>query len=197
MKSYNGIYMLFLATLMACCNRPLERDAYISWVTSERSGLRDILTNGDYFFDVQYQPAEMVYLQRYSESNASEEERDAALAEISTLQYYTLTVGMIDNSVDFIQSGTSGPEERQAKIYYFSYPFQEDIALIEGGEKRSPVLFHFERSMDMKNRRTFVMGFEKPIDGEGETSFIIDSHFFGPESIVLTINKQDIKKLKQ
>jgi hypothetical protein len=196
MKWTDSILMLLLATLMSCCNRPLDRDAYVSWLKNEKNGLRDIRSEGGRYFDLQYQPAEMVYLQRNPGNSLGREETEAELEGISVLQYYTLTVGLERGGEDFIASGTSGPAERQERIYYFSYPFQEDIFLVENGKKLSPVLFHFERSMDMKSSRTFVLGFENTGAGRGTATFVIESPLFGPAPIELKINKTDLKKLK-
>lgn len=196
MKWTNSIFMLLIATLLSSCNRPLDREAYIGWLTAEKNGLRNVQSVSDHYFDLQYQPAEMVYLQRYPKNDRPQAERNVELEGIAALQYYTLTVGLADTGEDFIFSGTSDPTERQNRIYYFSYPFQDDIYLLENGEKLSPVLFHFERSMDMKSSRTFVMGFENKATGPGVVSFVVESPFFGPEPITLKINKGAIKKLK-
>src|SRR5690606_27290553 len=130
------------------------------------------------------------------ESGSGREEMERELERISGLQYFTLTIGLGESDVDFIRAGTTDEGERQKKIYYFSYPFQDDVFLMENGKKLTPALFHFERSMDMKNSRTFVLGFENTGSGSGYATFLIDSPFFGPEPIELKINKTDIKKLK-
>lgn len=138
MKRSNCIFVLLLATLMASCNRPLGKEAYIDWLTAEKNGLRAVRSAGDHYFDLQYQPPEMIYLQRNPQGGLPGRDREAELEDIAALQYYVLTIGLADNPEDFIVSGTSGPAERQARIYYFSYPFQEHVFLLEEGKKLSP-----------------------------------------------------------
>ena len=196
MKYCSTSIFILISTLISCSQPVLEKDEYIQWIISKDNDVKDNRSVGDYFFYLQYQLPEWIFLQRNSNSSITGHEMKLAIDEISSLQYYTLTIGLNDGNEDFINSGSPKTGEIEKRIYYFSYSFQEDISLKEDGKRILPVLFHFERSMDVKNSRTFVMGFENTNSSLGKISFIIESPFFGSVPIELSINKNNAKKLK-
>ncbi|MDQ3395276.1 MAG: hypothetical protein M3512_14345, partial [Bacteroidota bacterium] len=117
-------------------------------------------------------------------------------AEVDHLQYYLLKIEVAGSNMDFLNHGIQSIQEKQEKIYYFSYLFQDDIYLEEEGEKLPCVLFHFERAMDMKNSRTFVLGFEKPLKESESACLIINSDQFDAQNIKIKISKKNIPNLK-
>jgi hypothetical protein len=80
-------------------------------------------------------------------------------------------------------------EDIENKLYYFSYRFQYDIHLEENGIVLPCVLYHFERSLDLVNSRTFLLGFENRDSLSMEAHLIIQSDQFSEKSRRIKILK--------
>ena len=183
-----------LAIVLYACSGPIDKDAYVRWVQDQENGLHVTKIVGDYVFDLQYQPTDYVVLQR-SAGNLNAGQYDQMKNEISSMQYYTLTISIADNRSDFIDFNIQSLQEKQQKLYYFSYQFQDDIHVEENGKKLPCVLFHFERPVDLKPARTFVLGFERT--GDSPTSVLnIISDYLGGEVVRINISKENIPTLK-
>lgn len=175
--------------LLSSCKEKLDRSAFINWVHDYKNGLHVKKSVSEFVFDLQYKPAEYIALMSTTPTVSTD----------PTLEYYTLNISLKDPSVDFINHNVNNSDEKQKKVYYFSYLFQDDIFLEEAGGRMPCVLFHFEQS-DLKKSQTFVLGFEKPksaIDGPGdETRLVIESPYFTSLPIKIKISKASIPELK-
>lgn len=91
------------------------------------------------------------------------------------IEYFKIKLEQIDD-LDIVQylSETSGLT-REEVLYYFSYRLQGDIFLEQGAQKEQSVLYHFERSFDLKSGRVFTMGFVPDGDKEAGVTLLIDS----------------------
>lgn len=58
---------------------------------------------------------------------------------------------------------------------------------------QSPVLYHFERSMDMKASRTFVLGFENDENYSGMSVIRVLSPDLGINEVLLETNENHTK----
>lgn len=176
-----------LSTLLSSCDNTLEREEYISWVRDYENGLHVRKAAGDFDFDIQYQPA--FYLALLN--------NDTSYVSNQGIDHYILKVGVSDEDSDIINYGVKSNEELQRRSYYFSYVFQNDIYVLEGGKKLPCVLYHFEPS-DMTNDRTIVIGFEKN-EGVGsvdESIVVIESPFFSALPIKIKVSKKRIPAVK-
>jgi len=168
----------------------------MQWVESRDNPLHITQTEGEYLFDLQYQPAEYVYLQRINARDVSAQWDTAALKDIEGMQYYTLTIGLTDPRLDFLNHQVANPSQKGEKLYYFSYTFPQDIYLVDNNRKLPCELFHFERSYDLKPSRTFVLGFENPHKQSEEATLVVQSPWITDKPVSLRINKKDIPKVK-
>jgi hypothetical protein len=161
----------------------------VNWVNDYTNGLHVKKTFSDFVFDLQYQPAEYIALMGNQPSVSIDD----------NLEYYTLKISLTDPLSDFIDYNVQNGSEKQKKLYYFSYLFQNDISLEEGGVSMPCVLYHFEQS-DLKKSRTFVLGFQKAsgevADKKDETRIIIDSPYFNSLPVKIKISKGSIPELK-
>lgn len=186
-----GAFLMFVA-----CSGTLEKDQYVKWVQDQKNGLHVSKKVNDFIFDLQFQPTDYVLVQRHYQK-LHKDNYEEFEAEVDHLQYYVLKIEIADSKIDFINHGLQSIQEKQEKIYYFSYLFQDDIYLEEEGKKLPCVLFHFERAMDMKNSRTFVLGFEKPLkEAESVRLVINSSDQFEGSKIKIKISKKNIPSLK-
>ncbi|MEL6559870.1 MAG: hypothetical protein AAFQ94_16900 [Bacteroidota bacterium] len=75
--------------------------------------------------------------------------------------------------VEFLKEKSG--ESAQSILYYLSYRMQKDIYLEVDGIKLDNVLYHFERSFDLKNERVMTVAFEAPLKDNQTTRLVIDS----------------------
>ena len=188
-------FLLGIATVWwVGCQSNLSQSDYIDWVQDYDNHLRAHKKVGDYFFDLQYQPPAYLQLLRQYNGEATEKSPSSTVAD--DLQYYKLEIGMSDGATDFINYGIESMADKQRKIYYLSYTFQNDIYLREAEETLPCILFHFERSIDLKSGRTFMLAFENKFNGNQEAQLIIDSPLFGGVPIKIKVSKTNIPNLE-
>jgi hypothetical protein len=156
-------------------------------VQDPKNGLHVIKQSNEYVFDLQYQPADYVWLQSGGQNAPS--------PDTESTQYYILTISPINSVLDLINN-SSDDAEKQEKLYYFSYLFQNDIQLEEKGKLFRCVLFHFEKNQVIKGGRTFLLGFESNEPKEKEVKIVIQSQQFGSLPIRIKITKENIPTLK-
>jgi hypothetical protein len=180
-----GLLLSLLLGTAAGCSGKLDRAEYMAWVEDYGNGLHVQKTVGAYRVDVQYKPAPYQAL--------LEQGVQTTLVHLDTtaeMQYYTLTLGLADGKGDFVAFGVDDYETQQRKLYYFSYLFQEDIFIEEGGKKLPCLLYHFERSYDLKPSRTCMLAFESPSRGTMPCRLVIHSPWLGDEPISLAITQK-------
>jgi hypothetical protein len=167
------------------CTRSLDRDEYVRWVSDYENGLHVSKESAPFIFDVQYQPTEYLAILDHSD-----------LQEGNAMQRYVLKVSMVDPKDNLITHSISTLAEKQQRLYYFSFLFQNDLFLEENGEELPCVLFHFEQS-GVGNYQTFLLGFEHPKKGHGtESKLVVKSEKFGSLPIKIKISKQDIPTVR-
>lgn len=193
-KKNQFLGILLLSILLSGCSGLLDQDEYVQWVRDYDNGLHVSKRVGVYNLDVQYQPARYVQLQKmstgsYHETNANEKGSEE-------IQYYSLTVGLADKNVDFINYDVRDIAEKQRKQYYFSYRFQDDITLEEDGEELPCVLYHFERPVDLRGSRTILLGFEQKVTNAQEATLKITSDQFGSLPVRIKVSKANIPDVK-
>lgn len=188
------LYLIGLIFL-AGCNSKLDSNQYIKWVRDTENQLHVKTSASNFVFDVQYQPADYILLQRAG--GQIDKNRYASLREeVQSIQYYTLTISVADEKTDFIDFNVHDLSEKQRKLYYFSYEFQNDIQVMEDGKLLPCVLFHFERPVDLKPARTFVLGFENLNPQSKESTLQISSRYLGGEPVKIKIVKENIPTLE-
>jgi hypothetical protein len=194
MKASIIMMMVVSVALLSSCTNSLDREEFFQWMRNEKNGLHIVQSSGDYKFDVQFEPSNYVALRQHAESPG--QAVGDVLKEAQNLQYFTLTVGLVNQEGDFLDHNVSNLSQKQQMLYYYSYQFQDDIKLEDEGTTLPCVLYHFERSADVKNSRTFVMAFENPHKDSKEVKLVIQSPVFGAVPVGITISKNNIPSLK-
>lgn len=184
-----------LGYLMVSCNQPMQSEDYIQWIRDYRNGLHVKQRTGGFEFDVQYQPADYLRLQRKQSGGLSKAGNQGHEDGLELMQYYTLAIGLSTGDTDLLDHGTEDMESRQRRLYYFSYHFQYDIVLEEGNRRLPCVLFHFEKPADLQGRRTFLLGFERYESDAEEAKLIIDSSQFGSLPVHIRVLKDKIPEV--
>lgn len=194
MKNTKFFYVCGLLLALGACRNELSIREFDAWIRDYDNGLHVKKESGHYLFDIQYQPAELVVSQQHDFS--SEEEYLKLVRNQSNLQRYILTVSLKDKDADFINQQVNDLTEKQQLLYYFSYRFQDDVYLEESKRSFPCALYHFERSSDLKNSRTFVLAFETPDEHAKESEIVITSPLFGPSPIRIKVNKDNLPTIQ-
>ncbi|HEY3402428.1 MAG TPA: hypothetical protein VGK59_03515 [Ohtaekwangia sp.] len=169
----------------AACSNTMDESSFVQWVTDYENGLHVRREAGDYIVDVQYMPEDFKWLQY----------RDQPRQQDDQLQYYTVTIQPKIDDMDLIDFNIQNEAERQQRLYYFSYSFQNDLMIEENGQALPCVLYHFERPADMKNSRTFLLAFEKHPQASQDVRLVINSRVLGSLPVNIKINKSNIPAL--
>jgi len=176
---------LVMSLTIGCARHPGDKD-YVTWVRDYDNSMHVRHVEGGLVYDLQYQPSEYMWMQREGAYDAEAFEKNKA--EFEGIHYLTLIIQSIDHS-DFIKARSHNEREKQQNLYYFSYLFQNDIRLEQGGEVLPCVLFHFERDVNMNGNRSFVLGFENKGSGEKEMQLIIQSELLGATPVKIKVKK--------
>lgn len=189
------ISFVFTTTWLIGCTSSLDQPAYVRWVEDPSHGLRVQQTVNDYVLELQYKPTDYVALQRLNRGSDTNHTLsfNQVRNELASLQYYTFTVRTHDSANDLLRYGTA--EEKQRLLYYLSYELQYALHLEEQGQLLPCALYHFERSYDIKQTHTIVLGFAQS-DTPGPTAtLVIDPPLFSPDPVRLTIQKPTLPEL--
>ncbi len=181
---------LCLAILISSCSKQLSKEEYIRWVQEPENGLHTIKESNGFIFDLQYQPDQYLWLQSGDKGQPDFGNKS------DNIQHYLLTISLSDPELDLINNNIESTSEKQEKLYYFSYLFQNDIQLEEDGKLFPCVLFHFEKNQVARGGRNFLLGFENKEPEENEVKVVIQSEQFGSLPIRIKINKENIPTLK-
>ena len=178
------LVFLFL-TIIASCSRSLDKNEYVEWVKDPVNGLHVKERSGEFEFDLQYLPSDYVWITSGMDANTRK----------SSSEQFILTILPIDPSRDLIIDFVQNESEKQERLYYFAYQFQNDLSLVSSNQRKTCVLFHFERQHDVKNGRTFLLGFEPTDTSAEEMNLMIESPYFSSLPISVKISKKNIPSL--
>jgi hypothetical protein len=93
-----------------------------------------------------------------------------------------LSIGLADGKSDPLWQGAANKIAYQQRVYQLSYQLQENIYLEQDGGRLPCVLYHFERSYDLRPERVVVLAFETKKPGR-PSSLIIDSELFANQPV--------------
>jgi hypothetical protein len=182
-----------LVFLGACRPSALPEDKYLNWMKDQKNGCHKVKKVGDISLEVQYKPTDFVMAEEIDGRMLSAQEYSNRKKEIDGLQYFDLRIK--DNS-GLIEGETGSKQEMNERLYYFSYEFENDLTLIDGNDTLPCVLYHFERTYNLKNTRNFVIGFEKKNRKEMEDKcLVIDSRALGLGIVKIKIDKEALENI--
>jgi hypothetical protein len=184
MKKGSSVMFLLVCLWLMACSGALRQEDYRTWVEDMDNGLHVQQDEGNYLIDVQYMPADYMWLQNPSGNRH----------ELDSMEYYRIILTP-KAAIDFLDVDVKTPEDRQRRLYYFSYLFQNDVLLEEDGIKKPCVMAHFESGADVQKGRRFVLGFESPGKPSGVSKLIINSEHLSSLPIVIKISKDNIPTL--
>ncbi|MEO1438568.1 MAG: hypothetical protein AAFV80_23715 [Bacteroidota bacterium] len=168
------------------------------WVKDEDNGLRKTKVIEDIVFDVQYKPKDFQVANYYKKAELSKTEYEAVHEKYEDLHFFDLKISVNDPlQKDITRYQVANNEEWQERLYYLSFPMQHDIKLVEGRDTIPCALYHFERSYDVADHRTFVLAFAKQENQSDHLpkTLIIDSPVFRTGPVKLKFSESALKNL--
>ncbi len=198
MKVYPYWLCLCCCLLMYSCERSLAPAQLVAYIQNPDNGLHKNKKVGQLQVDLQYQPTASVIANELRKNQITQEEYEQRVPDLESLQYFTLKLSVDEPGKNISTFDISHPQEEQERLYYLSFLMKHDIRLIEGQDTLAPVLYHFERSYDLADHRTFVMAFENktPHNIEDKT-FVFHSDLLGTGPIKLKFKENDLQNTPQ
>lgn len=188
MKASKGYLIIVCAAILGSCQGALSQKELVSWVHDYENGLHQKKAVGDYIFDVQAKPVEYLRVVQSAKMNVD--------SSHSSLQYYDLKIQLKDGKTDLLKYKVTDEKNYYEKLYYFSYHFQQDIYVEQGGKKLPCALFHFERSYDLSPIRTFVLAFEKSPQKDQGSTLVINAKWLETGPVKIYFEDIKIPKIK-
>lgn len=188
--------------LFSCSNTFLKPSDFVEWVKNEENGLfkeKDIQVVK---VAAQYKPVEYVIANEMRTNDIQEELFEKRKEELEGLQYFNIQISINQPNYDVTNYNVFNEQDKEKRLKYLSFGLQNDIHLVEGQDTLPCLLYHFERSYDVKPHRTFVVAFDntknnvkEDIKKKMDKTIVIDSPIFNTGPIKLKFKKEDLYKL--
>lgn len=188
---------LILAIGFSSCQQSVTPSELVSYVRKGKNGLHKTKTIGSLSLDLQYRPVDYVIANEFRSNTIDSEAYQQRKNELGDLQYYNLKLGFTGNEeMDITKYNVTTDQELQERLYYLSFHLKNDIRLIQGTDTLAPVLYHFERSFDLSNHRTFVLAFEETDKTyDNDKTFYMDTPILETGPLKIKIDKKSIKNV--
>jgi len=187
------LFSLGLIFLLVSCTKKLSIEAYKEWFVENKSTLSQKFNHGDYSYELQYIPVEIVLLRNNKE--ATVEELKSKLIENQSYQYYNLKISSKSNS-NFLKANLASKEEYYQRIAYYTTYAQSDIQLLDGTDTLSCMMYHFERNYGIQPHHTVLLGFTKSGDGVNDKTLLYNDQALGAK-VRLKIKAEQLKKIPE
>jgi len=167
---------------------PIE---YVQWVRDERNGLRIKKQDGNYVYELQYQPIEyLVVLQERSEEIKASTLKEEAKKR-GDLHYFTFKMattkgkGILSDKDLFIEN----------KEIYLLSGLQQDFMLTEGNDTLNCVMLHFESANNLVPYDQCVLAFEKSENPTSDIVFLFRAEKYSDEWVKIPIKRENLSRI--
>ena len=198
MKACKTIVLLLTGLLfLQSCQNEVKPVDLVKFVRSTDNGLHKQKAIGSLLVDVQYRPVDYVIANEFRKNDIDPTAYQDRKEELDGLQYYNLKIGFTGNTkMDITKYNIRNDAEQQERLYYLSFHMKHDIRMIQGQDTLAPVLYHFERSFDLSNHRTFVVAFEEPDqEHNNDKTLLLDTPILATGPLKIKFKKDHIKKI--
>lgn len=191
MKAINRIVWGLIILIVGACSGELAPKEYIEWIRNPENGLHKQKQVGDFMFDVQYKPQAYLLLQQKQGQIPKKAQFDQEMHELANTASFELKLGAVDGKTDLLRYKTTNQAEYDQKVYYYSFKFQESIYLEQGDQKFPCAAYHFERAYNLKNNRSFILGFDG-VDTTQPMRLVIDADVLHTGPVKLSFDASKI-----
>ena len=184
MKDFKLVVLSIILIIgLTNCQKELPPFEYVQWVKNPNNGIRKIKQIGNVTIDLQFKPIAFIIANENRSNKLRTSFFDKRKQELEGLQYYNLNIKIKGGDVTkYLVADKRAYEKR---INYLSFGMKEDIVLIDGIDTLNCKLYHFERSFDLEEGRTFVLAFDQK-ESE-EKTFIINTEILGTGPVKIKI----------
>jgi len=191
------LWLGWVVLLLPSCQREARPVDYVKFVRSTDNGLHKQKAIGSLLLDVQYRPVDYVIANEFRKNDIDPTAYQDRKEELDGLQYYNLKIGFTgNNQMDITKYNIQNEAQQQERLYYLSFHMKHDIRMIQGQDTLAPVLYHFERSFDLSNHRTFVVAFEEPDqDHTNDKTLLLDTPILATGPLKIKFKKDHIQKI--
>lgn len=189
--------LLAIVVLSGCFffQKTLEPKGFVLWMRNEENGLRRKRQVDDYVFTAQYKNWQYILAAELAGGKIKKEEVNARKEKIVGMQYYDLTID-VANLKQTVLEFKATKENYQARLDYFMFGMKDDVYLLEGDEKISCKLYHYERAYNLNSHTTFLLAFDQRPDYVDSTKvLVIDPEILGVGEMRIEFNREDISKI--
>jgi hypothetical protein len=162
MKTINNcLFLLLLVGIMSCGKKSLSPAAYQQYMETEDNGFRKNIVTGDWQFQVQYRPAEMILSKEATslKDNAAIEQRKKQLEGTA---WFNITIKHRNSQQSPLKYNVAGLDEYNSRMNYFLNEAAKDLTLQYGNEVLHPMSYWFETNYNLTPDETMVVAFTLP-----------------------------------
>lgn len=190
----NSIYIVFIfIASLGCGKQHLTAEEYVQWVNNQENGIHTVKQIGNIKIDVLYTPLEYIIIKEARGKKIDSVLYKERKSELAGMDFFTLRLS--DIKLDLVDDPSFSQQEINERLYYFSYAFQNDIALETNGKLLPCQIFHFERSYDLTPVKTFMVGFERePSSSMLDRTLVLEAKKLGIGKVKIFLES---KKLEQ
>ncbi len=192
MKACNLLLLsFFILFMLSSCEQEVLPADLVRYVNAPKNGLRQIKKVGPLELDLQYKPLAYVIANEFRSNELPQTTFEKRQKELEGLEYYNLKIGVNSPQKNITTFRVNNQDEQQNRLYYLSYEMKNDLKMVQGRDTIAPVLYHFERTYDVSNHRTFVLAFPKSNE-KGDRTLIMNSPEIGTGPIKIKIKASAI-----
>lgn len=186
--------VLLSALLHVGCTSKKEANPQelVSWVENPDRGCIKEKVIKNIGFRVAYTPTPYMAIKENG-GNLTPENYQEALDRLTGLTHFNLTIFPSDgSSQDLLHYQTANMRQYQEKIYYYSFPFQKDIYLVQGADTLPCALYHFARDHGLSPQIQFALAFEQR-NSKQDMQLVINEKVFGSGPLHFLIEQEAIE----
>ena len=198
MKGIKWIFFFICCIwLFSCSKSTLQPSDFVQWVKNEENGLFKEKSVQAINVAAQYKPIEYVIANEMRTNDIQKKDFDKRKEELEGLQYFDIQLSINQPNYDITNYNVFNEQDKDERLKYLSFGLQNDIHLVDGHDTLSCLLYHFERSYDVKPHRTFVVAFENKEETKKQQDkiVVVDSPIFGTGPIKLKFRREDLGQL--
>lgn len=192
------IFISVLGIIIFSCGNSGEIGVseYMGWINNAENGLKVVKELKEFKFELFYKPIEYIAINEQRKFDIDTSLYTERLTELKDLQYYTLKIESLSGS-EMMRTGIDSEDEYYQRLQYFNDIAQYDMALIDGNDTLSCVLFHFERNYGVAPYNNIVLGFPRKDGAPSSKTFRFSERVLGVGIVNLKISDKDINNIPE
>jgi len=192
----NSLIFVCIFLLYACQKSSLKPSDYIKWVEDEKNGLKKTKVVSSFKATAQYQPKSYIVAKEEHTDDLSKSVFDKRIEELGQMEYFKLelSVESANTKTNITNYNVNDENAFEQRLQYLSFGMRRDIVLVVGLDTFPCLLYHFERSYDLRPSRNFLLAFDAA-DKKTDKTLIINALEFGIGLIKIQFENTTIQNI--